>query len=298
MRDTITETFARNDDAAIPAFFAGRETGTRQAVIAFSSWSEYVELASRSGDDEDRHSRVKDVGSSPWSGTKTYRDAHTLAIYGWRDGTAQLRRMTANMSGSMNVIRQNMNLALTGGAVDVPTYLTGEPECMWSWQDTEERKAVRVIIDGAHASRVTPEEIMRRGAAVVAFVDAMESAGYSAEIQLRFSLSNFGGNNIITHAVALKRSDEPMDLESIAFAIAHPASLRRIGFGAFELMHPKITKAFSFKRHGSYGSVHRTKAEEVDAGDIILTGNHKFYSDDEAMQWARECVASYGVELQ
>lgn len=296
-----TETFTRNDDPAIAKFLFRERTiddsgyDTRQAVVTFDSWSQYVEVAS-SGNDADRHSRVTDDNSSPWSGTATYQDARTLALYGWREGTDKLRRMTASMTGSMNVVRQSMNLALTGGAVDVPTYLTGEPECMWSWQDTEERKAVRVVIDGAHASRITPEEIMRRGAAVVAFVDAMESAGYSAEIQLRYSI--YSADKVITHAVALKRSDEPMDLESIAFAIAHPASLRRIGFGVMEMMPPKITKAFSFRLHGSYSSVHRTTSGEVEPGDIILTGNHQFSSEEEAMQWARKCVASYGVEFQ
>jgi len=274
--------------------------GKRRAVVLFDSFSAYVKAAagpSGDGEEDNRSSRRTGDRAMKFTQVETFDDARNLALYGWAEGTRNIEKLSAVLSGAIHVGVPSVDLGLVGGAVDIPTYLTGEPECMWSFQDVRARKAVRIIVEGATEAQTSSSDIMARGAAIVSLVDAIEAAGIATEVEMRYTLAIWGDNRAqLQHRVTLKRADEPLDMATIAFATAHPSSLRRIAFGAYEAMSAYMRTTFSLYTSGGYGVVTDTEKSEVQDDEILVAGNMHAMYDRNA--WIRATARSAGVDLE
>ena len=253
---------------------------------------------------ESRASR--DEGDRKWSGSDNYTEAEGLARHGWPDGLARVQPIADYLAGviGQKMTRASWQLETTGLFVDVAEYLTGAPECFWNEQEHEGAgrvpRAVSVYVAGRYHSGVSAEAIARRGAACIALVDTLEEAGARAEVSCVFEVApNVGGYwGTLTFRFVLKRADEPMDRDRLAFWLMNPAAFRRIGFSAMERERSKdVRKGYGVKKYGGYGVAARVEftGDGYDRTGIFLDGNQEFRTDAEAAQWVIRTAEAQGV---
>jgi hypothetical protein len=278
-----------------------RASDNGRAVWLFDSYTQYVNAsAGEAGGgrgDMDRASRHESSTFTDFTGTKDYGTAKDLALHGWSEGTERVQSMSASMSGTMSVQRYGMELALTGGAVDVPTFLTGEHECMWTWQASPAKRGAKIVIEGSAASGVKPEQILQRGAAIVSLIDALESGGISTEAELRFTLTDPSSSHVLQHRVTLKQASDALDIPALAFAVAHPSSLRRIGFGVMERSSAALRDRFEFGMPGRYGYATQSLASEFTEGEVFIASNLLTSGFGHSVEWIRSTAAKFGVDI-
>ena len=214
-------------------------------------------------------------------GTCDWPTALRLGRDGWADGSARIKTMAARISERIGskVLRQEMRPALAGDFPDVAAYLSGVPENMYEIVEHEAAGAGRIVkitVGLFVSSAVGAKVYERRGAAILALVDALGLAGHLSEIVGIHDLHDGGWDAHIV--IPIKRSDEPLSIERAAFALAHPATYRRIGFNLIERLPDGLDRKFGA------GSWYGHKGDSFPKGDIHFPGCSMYKSEwrDEA----------------
>jgi len=177
-----------------------------------------------------------------FTGTRTWDEAHSLLTHGWREGRSKLADSTEFAKA---VTRQGVSEAWqhapAGAFPHVPAYCAGIAECMMTPPGEEQRTSLPIVTIAVNigAAHFTSTSVMiNRGAAIVALIDSIEAQGQRVELICctRSILHNNGGPLDIR--VTVKRADEHVDLDRIAFTMAHPSMLRRMKFRIMEFTLP------------------------------------------------------------
>jgi len=122
----------------------------------------------------------------------------------------------------------------------IPAYAAGVPEDMFVPLDdgaANSKPIVRIAVNVVCSAWVDPQDIINRGAAVVALIDKIQSEGRRVEL---IAFCHIAGrrNDRLIMAVTVKRPEEPIDMDRVAFALAHPSMLRRCFFRVVEFLYP------------------------------------------------------------
>lgn len=183
--------------------------------------------SSRSCDDND------------WAGA-SWNEALRLAREGWSEGRANLTREldAANILNLSATIRVE-TLDVAGSYPLVPAAVAGDPLNMFTHglELAKSRPIFRFILNIATSGIVPMSTVVNRGAAVLSWVDKLESDGARCEIVVVRSSYNGARHGAPQHCllwVPVKRADEPLDVDRMAFVLTHPAMLRRLAFAAME----------------------------------------------------------------
>ena len=169
-------------------------------------------------------------------------EAKRMAITGWED---DLDRTLDLVADAVTWARQEITTAtwsqrwdVSGDSVDVGRYVSGEPECMRDYVRRRRPRSERVITVCASVSvsgSVSADALRRRGETLSAFVLAVAEMGYATEIWADLSLGGGGrGDREGSFRVLVKSATERLDPAVLLFALAHPAMLRKVMFGAWE----------------------------------------------------------------
>ena len=97
-------------------------------------------------------------------------------------------------------------------------------------EDAKPLPIVRIFCDIGAVWYTSTEAMIRKGAAVVALIDQIERSGQRVELiatQISKTHRQYDEQHIF---ITVKQPDEPLDLDRISFAVAHPSMLRRVGF--------------------------------------------------------------------
>jgi hypothetical protein len=221
----------------------------------------------------------RDTDDPVFFGTKTWEEARMLARYGWREGTKQVKSIASvigNKIGS-RIEREHMVHDVTGEFPDVAAHIAGLPESMIHMHraiDNGRGRIVRLVYNQSAIGDVKSAVIMRRGAVACALIDAISQAGYAVEVTF---CKWTEGEPDIGVTFPLKRSDEPLNMERLAFCLANPAMQRRMVFSFWETLPTEIRRKYSFSRRGGYGR--SCDAPEDMRGDIYFG---RMYGDEEA----------------
>ena len=176
--------------------------------------------------------------------------------------------------------RPDWEYGVAGQRACIPSYCAGVPNHMVYMDDTSNRNAmpiVRIYADigatvGTHSSAM-----INKGSAVVALVDQIEQAGQRVELIACQRSETRGCAYDEQHVfITVKAADELLDLDRVAFAMAHPSMLRRINFRIMEFLYPEDVDG--------YGSVRKFDDLPDDAMYIPPMYGDKGYADmDEAL---------------
>lgn len=220
----------------------------------------------------------KTTGRSNWYGTDNYEAAVTLAANGWKQGgekinlaIQQIKPQVAQVIEVLSRISY-MHTPNRPGMLDVGRYAAGNPYHMVSPILTSAPPIVKIAVPALWSASVSTDRIMEAGAIVSAVAEVLTAAGYAVEVVAVAGWDKADGSYEIVEVV-LKSSTQKVDIEDLAFGIAHPSMSRRFIFAAGEINpHAREICCYSMGGYGGYNYWSGSKTSIVAGiGDIDLT---------------------------
>ena len=130
------------------------------------------------------------------------------------------------------VRRRQRRYAETGDEIDADRYLSHNPAF---WQRIErvpvEKPVVKIGVNLAADWSRKPEDLLWRGAAILALADRLSASGYSVQIDALLAVGNLSRRakaNDCLVVIRLKESDKPLDLNTLVFPVCEIAFMRCI----------------------------------------------------------------------
>lgn len=198
--------------------------------IEHFDYLEFIEHC-RTGEKPDSQYDASDNIDKSFYGTKDYNESERFAKYGWDAGLDKLK--------SEEVLEINGNIKITyglsGGQVDVSRFLSGEPKYMISHVDEIERNKenMTVLIPLAYNCSFSVEQGLEFTMSVLKIVNELQR-DYNIQVIGLYDVEFSDHNKKSTVSIVLKKYNEPLVLNSLAFSI-HPGFFRRIYFRWIEL---------------------------------------------------------------
>ena len=203
-------------------------------------------------------SKMEGKKRDEWAGC-SFKQALQLQSEGWgkRPDLSKLSKAVQSAS-SAELSEQSTMHSVSGAYVDVPVFLTGEPECMVEFIDEPQPSAVRLAMNLSTNWKMSDEAFQMRGAVVLALAEKLEAAGYPVEIicYTAVKCNSVKGKPKFSMAFPLKQADEVTDIDALTYWACHPSALRRLQFAAWENAFPPAERAkLGFAMGGGYGGV-------------------------------------------
>ena len=214
-------------------------------------------------------------GDAAFTGSESFEEALGFAINGWDEGREAMSADVDFATAKQAMFkRPDWEYGMAGQRVCVPSYAAGAPMHMMFMDDEDVTPLpiVRIYVDAGATHFTTAEAMTRRGAAIVALIDQIETAGQRVElIATKHSDTRPAAYDRQEINITVKRADEVLDLDRISFAMAHPSFLRRVCFRIMEHNYPKDVSG--------YGGVVNMKNVPSDAMYIPPMYGDKGYGD-------------------
>lgn len=265
----------------------------------FDSVSEFLDLAEKMPCFRGK-SRYYNLRQQTWDLGADFPDAVRLARDGWPEGRKAVSEITERLNNLIgeSLLKPDVFFDVAGDFVEMGRFVTGEPECMGQFTETEmphQGRIVRVVYNYATSCDITAESMVKRGAATVALIDALEGCGRQCEVWAVLSVS--GCRSTYECVVPVKRAGEMVEIDRMAFILAHPAMLRRLTLSIEEHEAEDIRTRFGFD-DGGYGTpCDQTKFEQGE-GTVVVP--QMLWSGDEAatLAWVFSELKKQGVTVE
>ena len=172
-------------------------------------------------------------GSRTFTGTADWQTAHGLLLNGDTATAAKVQKYFVRLTSSAKVQRPRFAPAVVGNVPVVGAYLSGSPKAMLAKRPTATRARVitivyNVVADGSQNA----DELARRGAVVLAAVNAIEGSG--VRVNLYAAVTAKKQNDTLTFCTRIKTDGQKLNIAQIAYPLANPSYLRRHYFRIVE----------------------------------------------------------------
>ena len=232
--------------------------------------------------------------------THSLDQAIGLARKGWSKGAEKAREYSGRVSETIqtqHVNRGTWKKTFTGGAVRVPAYLQGRPDCFLRYKQVRETKFITLVFVGGASGGVDTDTMITKGALVASTVDLLEARNIRVKVILAYGSAhgfvNDPSSNVGEVYVTLKEHNESVDLDRLAFWLAHPSAMRRIRFAFYETLED------SNVRTAGNGSGHSTDVSFQ--GDVYVGKSHlsdsTWSSLERSAAYVKQVLAAKGIEL-
>lgn len=190
--------------------------------------SQYIESREICGDPYFKWESSK-KNSFEFTQTENFESADNLLKNGWSVGAEKIT-MTAN-NLTISSVRPVSAPAVVGGSVSVGRFLGGSPRCMRAKQtETKRARVVNIFYNASIPAEVETEDIIKVGSKMIAAVKSIESSGVRVNLFVG-AIAKDGckkyHNGLI---LQVKKDSAPLDINKIAYPLAHPSFPRRHGF--------------------------------------------------------------------
>jgi len=214
--------------------------GMKLSVVNFDNVEDYLKVVNVvPAQYSDQGSRER--GRSDFFGTSSYEEALKLAETGWAEGAQQVIALRDKFDSFLQAQKSARvgayGYEVSGDWLDVGRYLDGEPECFGIEVNDGEivsQKVVSLRLNNTVSAAVTTEQIIRRGLTVLLAVDLLEACGLRVEVIVCQATYYYGTKDHREMNLTIKDANQPVDIDRLAFWIAHPSAFRRFGFSYFE----------------------------------------------------------------
>jgi hypothetical protein len=265
-------------------------------ISKFDSLREFIDYADGNPTDNRSSSETDDTQFT--GGTHSLREAVGMARNGWDAVRPDVDKMLATIKDSFGERFAKVNrtkVGIAGGAVHMGRYLAGRPDHMVGFHrmpSTRHGKVVRLLVDYGANSGVSAENMRKRGCTLTVLVDALATLGLSVELWTETTVTM--GNKSHTTLIKLHDSREPLDINDMMFALAHPSMLRRLTFSVRERAMTMATC-----RSSSYGSsVPVTQATALES-DVVCNRLEHGGTDElmvsDPVAWILQTIEGLGV---
>lgn len=263
-----------------------RSYATENKILEFDSVTammQHVETAPTSGHFVSWKTRHI---SESWDWLTGYDGAVELARKGWAEGAERIAKLSGPVIEQIASRIRKPEPAFTdeGASIDMGRFLEGDPECFVQWHETEVEhpapgKVVHIVVNLAVSAYFTADQFYAKGSAIAILIDCLEHSG--RRVTLDVTICESVGSSIQGCVVRLKNADEPVDMANVAYAIAHPAFYRRLGFGVWATL----------------GMPNEAPASAPIKGDITV--GHTYLNDTtDAARWAIDELKKQGIVFE
>lgn len=245
-----------------------------KVLDSFNSLSEMVAYA-----EKNPHTTASSNKNSEWVDnglTSSLADAVQVARTGWSDARPEIDKVLGQVQeqvGERFAKECRTQIGLAGGGVHMGRFVVGRPDCMVGFKrqpSTRHGRIVRIAYDYGANGATPASDMLKRGATIAVLVDTLATLGLSVELTGETTVK-VGDKGTHTTLVRLHDAREPLDINALAYAIAHPSMLRRLTFAVREMS--KFTeRTISANSHGR--SIPITMAEEIEADVVINRIEH------------------------
>lgn len=228
--------------------------------------------------------------------TRSFEEALTLAREGWPEGRKQAERFIKHLDVSGRIAKPEIIYDVIGNCgIDMGRYVMGDPECVMDMIDSSEEsilnseggKIIHIVYNISASAGIDGSIMQRRGAATMALVDALESAGRRVEVTI------VDQNDYYEWRAIAKAPGCSMQIDQLAFAFVHPSMLRRFGFSITAQCGKEGLDA-TFKGYG--------RVANRPFGDIFMPGmtygDPAWETDASAIAWITQILREQGIELE
>lgn len=263
----------------------------------FQSMSEFVDFAKTGSDRPNTHHNASRHGTRSFAGTGTFDEAVELAIKGWDGPRAEVERMFDRIVPQIRdaISKRVVNVQSARGRKVMPGRIAqGHPRPTIQRVRTMEAKSTRtvsILCNGSYSAGVEAETITKVGATLLALCDALTYMGVSTEVWVVVNASH-GGESYGT-AVRVKGYEDQTGTDRMMFALAHPAFLRRLFFGAVEGDRRADGTPIAEVISSSYGSPTPPSVNGVDF-DITM-GSNTYQVTGDPVAWVLGQIEGLGL---
>lgn len=233
----------------------------------YGSLGELLTVADQPKPHNAANSCAWDKNETQWAGG-TREEAFDMARTGWAEGRKNMVEAMAQARPSVT-LAPAFTLDVGGAYPDPSAAAAGVPDCMvhFTPEESRHRPIVRLAVNIWASSAYKSREFTNYGAAVLSYIDAIESTGARVELtMLCHCLANNGPRAVYTASAIIKRAEEPMDIDRAAYCLTHVSMLRRIFFGHMQLVEGAAGKM-------TYcGSPANPEEQDVEPGQIVIPG--------------------------
>jgi hypothetical protein len=279
--------------------------GTLHTILTptFWSWDEFIRQVElpvlQPGNASDRNGK-----DDNYFGCASLPECLDLARYGWahgRDKMAKWKGMLDNViTGGQ--FKPEALFAEAGDDVDVPRYLSGDPENMIEWHlrqytGGKSGRIVKLLINVTSSASIENDWIYLRGATALAFIDCLERYGYRCELWCGEVGHQENCNHHIFLRTCLKPAAADYDIDRVAFALCHPDVQRRMFFRVYE-QHPKSLWNVDEWAYGGGGTFNDPDPEVIEFGWLWHTAQGGYINTTEgAMKELTKTFTKFGIEI-
>jgi hypothetical protein len=238
--------------------------------------------------------------SSDFNGNVDHAGAVSLARNGWHAGAERVKALADKLMERIAPAVACVGLEHQSGGgslVDVDRFIAGDPEHFMEFAPIEARRHVTIEVSGITGWKTPAANIERRGAAILAAILALKARGITADVVWSHIATSkrhktTGATQTCKTTVAVCNGREWLDVESLAFALVHPAMLRQIQFGVQDAL-PKSWKLGDKSRYGLATAGALTEAQAI----VPMQHTGDYSSDSEAIALALKLCADCGARL-
>lgn len=275
------------------------------AVREYESVSDLLDAALAPCSLADRY-RASITGTAEFTDTQTLDEAIELARRGWDGGTAEIDRLRVQIDELMrgSVATPDIRFTYVGPGIHMGRFMQGRPDCRVKivdsaiTRDAARPRIIHIVANISASGAVSPQTILRRGAALIVAIDTLERR----RIRCRVTLSHTTGNrlntpDVIETRLLVKSESEHVSLDKLAYFLGHASALRRIMFAIREHEDDATRAQFGLGADkGGYG----IPAESPNQGDLylgrILTTTD--WSEDLTFAWLRKTLTEQGLIIE
>lgn len=267
----------------------------RMTVTTYNTWDQFVRAADNTTSLNPHHNTSRRKSDPTWSGTATWQETMDLALRGWPEGLRKVKDQVSILERFVSPRQPHKELthAVRGpGILDFSHYQQGRPDSWVVWEDVDTQDGqsaiiVPLVFNLSASSGVSPETMFRRGATICALIDILEHSRIRVEV-LAVEHASYGsyGQDTYTFRVMLKKAQDHLDMDRMAFALCNASVLRRLMFSLAEQYVPNLPS--------SYG--HPATWTEAGAINIDSASLH-IREERDMLPWLVSQLAGYGVEV-
>jgi hypothetical protein len=282
--------------------------GIQYYLRYYEDWGDFIDRAEEvielaPGKQKDGLGCASMKDDANWSGSKSLQEAVRLGRFGWeegRDKILEIRKRLKIDSVLPNAKRIDRIMDVSGDEPDVALYLMGEPDNMATLVDSNstDGRVVRILVNRTASWHIDADDLLRRGVSILIAIETMIRLGYSIELSICDAVSaGYGSDGSrMEDYIPVLRAGDPVNLDTIAFMLAHPSVLRRLLFATQEMEAVKVRKTFGF--HGSGGYGHCAEPEKVTEKDLMIKKDDgAVNSEDKIIPYAVELLSKIGIKV-
>lgn len=197
-------------------------------------------------------SQATDSKYVEFSNTANFEAAVELMKNGWDEGAKKMTKSlnVKRQTNAMEKTRRSFN-SVAGFQPNVALFMAGVPENMINQKMVAKKQKIVTLTKAiSYSGSVSAYKIIEESVKALQIVENIERMGYRVNLNvLRMNEELYGGSKTFATKVRIKNASEKLNISKAAFALAHPAMLRRLMFRWNEV-YPLIPSSYV----GTYGS--------------------------------------------